>query len=264
MQYLQLYGMNGLSNVMPLPIVATVDPTASNTDAVFGQQWVNTTTGNVFIYGGTLNGAAIWVGAGGVGAFTSINVSGPAGSVINGGLAINSGTASSTTISAGASTGNVGILNGTGTGTVIIGNANAGNVTINTGAALALGGSSTSVSIGAAAGTTNTRLYSFKAVADAGTSVNAAFTANAGIVTVAISNLNTANGGAGTITMTNNTVIATSGALISATITGAGAVGFATVKVVPGAGTLTIGYTNNGAAAFGGGNVLYLTIMIVS
>jgi len=264
MQYLQLYGLNGVSDVMPLPIIATTNPAVSNKDAVFGQQWINKTTGNVFVFGGTLAGNAIWVSIGGAATFSSITVTGPATSSINGELNINTGTAYNTSIAAGASTGNVAILSGTGTGTVTIGNDAAGAVAIDTSADLTLGANATLVAIGSDAGTTDIRLYSFKAVADAGTSANAAFTANAGIVTAAIANLNTASGASGTITMTNDTVQATSGALITATITGAGAVGFVLGKVVPGAGTMTINYTNDGGDAFNGGNTLYLSVMVVS
>lgn len=264
MAYLRLYGLNGVANALPLPVQATSDPSTTTSGYVFGQQWINTSTGNIFTFTGSVNGVNIWAGGGGVGTFSSITVSGPAGSSINGGLLINSGTASSTTISAGASTGNVGILNGTGTGTVAIGNANAGNVSVNTGASLTLGAAAATIRVGSVAGTSNTEIFSFKAVADAATSANAAFTANAGIVTVAISNLNTANGASGTITMTNSTIIATTGALISATITGAGAVQFNVTKAVPTNGVLTISYTNGGAASFNAGNVVYLSIMVVS
>lgn len=264
MQYLQLYGLNGVSDVMPLPIIATINPAVSNKDAVFGQQWINKTTGNVFVFGGTLAENAIWVSIGGAATFSSITVTGPATSSIDGELNINTATGDDTNIAAGASTGNVAILSGTGTGTVTIGNDAAGAVAIDTSADLTLGANATLVAIGSDAGTTDIRLYSFKAVADAGTSANAAFTANAGIVTVAISNLNTASAASGTITMTNDTVSATSGALITATITGAGDVGFVLGKVVPGVGTMTIDYTNDGGDGFNGGNVLYLSVMVVS
>lgn len=264
MQYLQLYGLNGVSDVMPLPIIATIDPAVSNKDAVFGQQWINKTTGNVFIFGGTLAGNAIWVSIGGAATFSSITVTGPATSTINGELNINTATGDDTNIATGASTGNVAILSGTGTGTVTIGNDAAGAIAIDTSADLTLGANATLVAIGADAGTTDIRLYSFKIDVDAGTNADAAFTANAGIVTAAISNLNTAAAASGTITMTNDTVIATSGALITATITGAGDVGFVLGKVVPGVGTLTIDYTNDGGDGFNGGNVLYLSVMVVS
>lgn len=264
MQYLQLYGLNGVSDVMPLPIIATINPAVSNKDAVFGQQWINKTTGNVFVFGGTLAGNAIWVSIGGAATFSSITVTGPATSSINGELNINTATGDDTNIAAGASTGNVAILSGTGTGTVTIGNDAAGAVSIDTSADLTLGANATLVAIGSDAGTTDIRLYSFKIDVDAATNPDAAFTANAGIVTAAISNLNTAAAASGTITMTNDTVIATSGALITATITGAGDVGFVLGKVVPGVGTLTIDYTNDGGDGFNGGNVLYLSVMVVS
>lgn len=142
MQYLQLYGLNGLSNVMPLPIQANRAPTVLDGDAILGQEWQDGSTGDMYIFGGNIAGVNYWkaVGANAGGIFTTITVSGPGGSSLNGAFLINSGTASSTTISAGASTGNVGIINGTGTGVIVLGNALAGNISLTSGGTISTAG----------------------------------------------------------------------------------------------------------------------------
>ncbi len=60
MNYLQVYGMNGVSVVMPLPIRAKSAPTVNDKNAVPGQQWIDELTGIVYSFGGTINGSAIW------------------------------------------------------------------------------------------------------------------------------------------------------------------------------------------------------------
>lgn len=168
MNYLQLYGMNGLSTVMPLPIKKNRAPSAKDTNAVPGQPWIDLSTGKVYQFGGTINGNAIW---------------------------------DSTFI---------------------------------------------------------------RLVVNADTNSDVTFDANYNNFIVAIFNLNTGNGDEGTITINNSFVTPTSGAVIGATITGATASGFTTVKVTPAAGVLTVLYLNNGAAAFDGINVLYLTVTIAN
>lgn len=131
MQYLQLYGMTGVSNVMPLPIQAQRAPTVLDGDAVIGQEWQDGSTGDMYIYGGPVAGQNIWkaVGANAGGIFTAIDVTtGP--NIINGATGINDGHNSDTSINTGTSTGNVHIADGTGTGTVTIGNANTPSVNI--------------------------------------------------------------------------------------------------------------------------------------
>lgn len=141
MNYLQLYGMNGLSIAMPLPIISDRAPLVTDKDALPGQEWVDKITGDVYIFGGIINGEGIWksVSANAAGVFASIDVTtGP--NSIDGTTEINSGTASDTTIGAGASTGNVSIIGATGTGTVTIGNANAGNISLVSGATISTSG----------------------------------------------------------------------------------------------------------------------------
>lgn len=168
MNYLQLYGMNGLSTVMPLPIVSDSAPTTRNTNAVLGQSWVDKSTGKVYQYGGNINGLGVWDTA-----------------------------------------------------------------------------------------------YA-QVVVNADTHPDAAFTANYNSFTAAIFNLNTGEDATGTITINNSYVTPTSGAIIGATITGATASGFTTIKVTPTQGVLTILYRNNGTEAYDNLNVLYLTVTIAN
>lgn len=119
MPYLQLYSLNGLTSGMPLPIEARQAPTARNTNAVLGQLWINVDTGATYIFGGTVGGDAIWVGAGGAGVFTSLTVTTGAND-INGATLINNNFNQSTGINTGTSTGSVTIKNSTGAGSVSI------------------------------------------------------------------------------------------------------------------------------------------------
>ena len=119
MQYLQLYSLNGVTSGMPLPIEAEAAPTVNNKNAVLGQLWINVTNGATYIFGGTVGGQAIWVGAGGAGTFTSLTVTAGA-NAINGATLINNNFNQSTGIKTGTSTGTVTIKNSTGTGDVNI------------------------------------------------------------------------------------------------------------------------------------------------
>ncbi len=307
MPYLQLYGITGVSSVMPLPVITNVAPTSSDTNYVIGQPWLNTATG--FFY--TFNGSN-WSGAAGAGNFAAITVTtGP--NVINGSTLINNNFNQSTGINTGTSTGsvtiknstgtgdvnirvgsgagNVHIADGTGTGSVTIGNIGNGgvvNIASNTGLILTSNGavalnSATAVdiglnvlsdiSIGAVLGAkdiilgnddglTNIEMNAFKATANAAASANAAFTANSGTVACIISNLNTAPGAPGTITVTNTVIDVGSCVVVNFSIAGAEDATVTIKKIRITADTATISYTNEGAADID--SDVYMSLMVIS
>ena len=251
MQYLQLYGLNGVSEAMPLPILAKAAPTINNKEFVIGQLWINTLTGANYIFGGTVGGNAIWIGSGGAGSFTSINVStGP--NVINGALSINTDVNE-----------NVLINTGTSTGDVTIGSGNAGDITISSGGTLAVGAGTDIVEIGSIGWTSDIEIFAFKVAVDAGgTTPNAAFTANAGIVAATISNLTTGAGVSGTITATNSVVKVGSSVFVNLALAGAEDATMTIDKITITNGVATIAYTNNGGDPIA--SDCYMSLMVIS
>ncbi len=279
MPYLQLYGMTGVSSVMPLPIEANRAPGINDTNAVPGQEWIDQTDGTVYFFGGTVGGDAIWTGAGSAGVFNAIDVTnGP--NTIDGTTAINNSHDSNTNINTGTSTGDVSIGNvGNGgpvtiTSSIAIVIASPGPVAIDSnGDTIDIGENFLSdinigtvagakvITVGNADGLTNTVFKTFHATANAATSANASFTANAGMVKCTISNLNTASAASGTITVTNTVIGVGSAVLVNFALAGAEDATMTIKKIRITANTATITYTNNGAAAIASDAYMSLVVL---